>query len=59
MSITSGPSITDSTGRFLGKVGLRESIKCHAVSEEDIAAEIQAQLKCELPMNPSHISIIS
>jgi hypothetical protein len=32
---------------FLGKAGLRERIKRHAVSEEDIAAEIQAQLRCE------------
>jgi predicted glycoside hydrolase/deacetylase ChbG (UPF0249 family) len=48
-SITSGSSISDTSGVFLGKVGLRESIKRLAVSEEDVAAEIQAQLRFELP----------
>jgi hypothetical protein len=47
-SITSGPSISDPSGIFLGKVGLRESIKRHTVCEEDIAVEIQAQLRCIL-----------
>ena len=51
-SITSGSSISDTSGVFLGKVGLRESIKRHAVSEEDVAAEIQAQMRCEWPFTP-------
>ncbi len=46
-SITSVSSITDEAGNFLGKLGLRDRIMQQAVLENDLAAEIQAQLRCE------------
>lgn len=46
-SIGPPSSITDATGNFLGKHGLRDGIMRRVVSENDIAAEIQAQMRYE------------